>query len=132
MPPGRQPELSAYVQVAALGNDSRPVFVFPDKGDNDSLIKIGDPSRVSSCDNAHHHRVLEYINKYCYKGASAGRVCIKCNRDLDKSRFSSTQWGKKAGKSKCISCVKHIHPDAPDPIKKNKKMTKKRKVRARE
>ena len=128
MPPGPQPEVSAYVQVAALGNDGRPVFVFPDKGDNDSLIKIGDPSRVSSCDNAHHHRLLEY----CCKGASAGRVCIKCNRDLDKSRFSSTQWGKKAGKSKCISCVKHMHPGAPDPIKKNKKMTKKRKVRARE
>ena len=63
MPPGRQPELSAYVQVAALGNDGRPVFVFPDKGDKDSLIKIGDPSRVSWCNNAHHHRVLEYINK---------------------------------------------------------------------
>ena len=44
--------------------------------------------------------VVEYVNKYCYKGASAGRVCIKCNRDLDKSLFSSTQWGKKAGKSK--------------------------------
>ena len=130
MLPGRQPELSADVQVAALGNDGRLVFVFPDKGDKDSLIKIGDPSRVSSCDNAHHR--LEYINKYCYKGASAGRVCIKCNRDLDKSRFSSTQWGKKAGKSKCISCVKHMHPGAPDAIKKNKKMTKKRKVRARE
>ena len=40
---GRQPEAEPelYVQVAALGYDGRPFFVFPDLGDNDSLFKIG-------------------------------------------------------------------------------------------
>ena len=36
-----------------------------------------------------------------------GRQCPACNRYLDKSSFSSTQWSKGIGVSRCRSCLGH-------------------------
>ena len=111
---GRQPEAEPelYVQVAALGYDGRPVFVFPDLGDNDSLFKIGSgvadggSGVVDMSSKIDQTKDMEWYyeanRRHC---AVVRRVCATCNGHFDRSRYSKSQWRKSGGLARCSSCV---------------------------
>ncbi len=42
-----------------------------------------------------------------------GRVCADCNRDLPRTSYTTNQWSKGQGLSRCASCVHGHHSDVP-------------------
>ncbi|KAK3896806.1 kinase-like domain-containing protein [Staphylotrichum tortipilum] len=42
-----------------------------------------------------------------------GRVCADCHRDLPRTSYTTNQWSKGQGVSRCASCVHGHHSDAP-------------------
>lgn len=45
-----------------------------------------------------------------------GRICAECERDLPQSSYTANQYSKRAGISRCASCVHGHHADTPTAI----------------